>query len=292
MKARILAIASILFIGLSAKAQYYSFTQSTEPYTELVNAEVEFKDSTAMNSYFKLLGNFRAYNLDLDSELTITRNAYLHNITDYGNVMIMGGVGAKTKQGVSQVSTVVEGTGSTRIFKVQYKNLMHESETGDTLNVQIWIYESTQKIEIRFGSGTSNRTFNCGLVLFAPQNGGVYDYFVLQGNPNNPNINTSGITTISGWPAEGTVYTFNILTTGVQTLSDSAFKVYPNPTTGTFQLEGENIAEVKAYDATGKEVKLSVNANEYQLVEPKKGLYQLQIRTKDGGIRSKRITVH
>lgn len=279
-------------MGLPAKAQIYSFSQGSASYEMLDNPFVLLTDTQDMFNAIYLTGNFKAYNQALDSYVMVSQHPYLFNIMEEGNVVIMAAMELNLLPGKSEVSALVVGSGANRILKVQYKDMVTSEDTGANLNVQIWIYEREQKIELHFGPGSSNKALTCGLMLMSPDNSTAYDYSILSGDPSSPVLNNSGSSKINGWPANGTVYTFSILSTGVKTVAENDFVVYPNPSAGSFQIEGTDVGEVQAFDALGKEVNVTQTGTTYTIQEAKVGVYQLQIVSKSGGIRTKRITVY
>ncbi|TNE79558.1 MAG: T9SS type A sorting domain-containing protein, partial [Bacteroidetes bacterium] len=291
MKTRILFFLGLLLTGLSVQAQVYSFSQSTATYADLNNPLILLNDTQTGTGAILMNGNFMTYNEALDSILWISQNPYLSNTTNAGNLVVMGGIEADMQQGKSEVSVLIEGNSGSQILKIQYKNMATALDTGANLNVQIWLYEAEQKIELRFGPGMSNELFTCGLMLLSPDNKTAYDYLLLGGDPSSPVVNDGTQTKLSAWPAEGTVYTFKLEPNSVSTIGENELNVYPNPSAGSFQIEGADITDVKAFDAMGQEVKVKKNENNYSLSEPKVGVYHLLVVTKNGGIRSKRITV-
>ena len=75
---------------------------------------------------------------------------------------------------------------------------------------------------------------------------------------------------------------------GVETLNQNTWSVYPNPVQDQLFIETqENINQINIFDATGKQLKNSFNANSINLVDLPNGLYLIKIETENGiGIQS------
>ncbi len=72
----------------------------------------------------------------------------------------------------------------------------------------------------------------------------------------------------------------NITGVNEPTVSDNIY-LYPNPTTGIFTIEGNNILKIEIFNTAGKEIYnghlTTVNLEEYQ-----KGIYFVSIKTENG----------
>lgn len=133
----------------------------------------------------------------------------------------------------SPVRYVVTGTSPNRIFKLELANagfageLAAYSTMSDYFNVQIWVYETSNIVEIHYGPSQITHPFDyfqlggsgpwtgyfkhCD---FISNSGGAIYY--LTGSPSTPGIDTfllpfgSSFPTnqLTGWPSSGTVYRY------------------------------------------------------------------------------------
>lgn len=127
--------------------------------------------------------------------------------------------------GPSHISTVVSGTAPNRIYKVQTKNAGYDSDGGGTesANAQLWLFESTNVIEIHFGTcNGSAATYNS---LTGPTVGIYKDqtsFLALSGPAANPSASSSVASlNVNGNPASGQVYRFTPGTAGINELNSN-----------------------------------------------------------------------
>lgn len=150
---------------------------------------------------------------------------------------------------------LIAGIEPNRIFKFEaynigfYDEIFYNSSLNDSINIQIWLYEGSNIVELRFGN--SKITFPADYFLFGKSTlvhylndynlkwGGILKGYSLIGNPSSPNLDSatsvSGITTgLDLYPASGTVYRF-IPKTVAASIGESTiatkFQVYPTFTT-------------------------------------------------------------
>ena len=69
-------------------------------------------------------------------------------------------------------------------------------------------------------------------------------------------------------------------------------KLYPNPTTGNFTVEGANVAKVEVYNLVGQKIYagqgavINIDANEWN-----KGIYLVSITMVNGAVETKKLVV-
>jgi hypothetical protein len=69
-------------------------------------------------------------------------------------------------------------------------------------------------------------------------------------------------------------------------------KLYPNPTNGSFTVEGANVAKVEVYNLVGQMVyaeqgqMVNINANDWN-----KGIYLVNITMQNGAVETKKLVV-
>lgn len=155
----------------------------------------------------------------------------------------------------SPIRYELTGTAPSRIFKVEVWNagFLEEEDSystlNDSVNLQVWIYESTNVIEVRYGTsqvshGMDYFVFDEGPVVgyakrFDPATLKLDNLYYLVGNPAAPTIDSnddpvsSVLTPLNTMPNAGTVYRFTPLTTSIGDHAGFArnISVYPSPAT-------------------------------------------------------------
>lgn len=145
------------------------------------------------------------------------------------------------------------------------------------LNYQIWLYESDQSIEYRFGGSNLNEISSEDLFLVANEEGfimgftsdfengdtnpiahfvmgdiadAVYNEYSI-GNPPGDDIY------LSGYPANGTMYRFGpTALVDTDLFKTNTFKLYPNPVSGVLTITAKDLTDPSytITDITGKKV--------------------------------------
>ena len=149
------------------------------------------------------------------TQFTISENGVMRlgsaavSTTQYGSItgqsLLLSVAGADMGSGTDGgVSYVLTGTAPNRIFKVQFKT-KHTWSTTTAINCtfQVWLYETSGKIEYRFGSMASTGTPAHGIGLSGATTTNYQSVAVSTGLSS-----TSTITSNTTLPASGTMYTF------------------------------------------------------------------------------------
>ncbi len=149
-------ILLLIFFASNLKAQYYQFAKSTGTYTELTGATSLINtnwDDFSVKFKTPFVFRFFAMNINDSIEVTDWSGIYFNNINngyfDFYSVEL-NSRGA----GKSEVSYKIEGTLPNRIIKIQFHNagfLADAPNFPDSVNVQVWIYETTYLLEFRYG---------------------------------------------------------------------------------------------------------------------------------------------
>jgi hypothetical protein len=278
MKKILPAFIIALFIQSIAWAQQgYTFSQTTGIYADLVNPTTISGSNWDQDNYEIPVGfNFSFDNLTVDSVI----------VDDNGSIYFTNGTVLKSVDGFyadlaasptntpSNISYLLTGPAGDRVLKVQWKNAGFYGDTNvlanEYVNFQIWLYEGSNKLEVRVGPSviTSGATIfgtaggpDVGLALTITQQNfsGLY----LQGSPAAPTVisltNATTFPSLSAPPVDGTIYIFSRNISGVaQDLYNPAVSVYPNPTSGILNISGlpENheTATVRIFDMLGRAV--------------------------------------
>lgn len=125
--------------------------------------------------------------------------------------------GASDTASLSPLSYLVEGSPGSRILKIEWKNAGSYSEyfTGTQdmfINLQLWLYEGSNKIEFRFGEHLitdPDLFYGLGVYMGLTDANQVSDEYVnphfFTGAISMPELTTSDVT-IEGTPEDGIVY--------------------------------------------------------------------------------------
>ena len=98
---------------------------------------------------------------------------------------------------------------------------------------------------------------------------------------------------INGETYYGSEATFQTMSDGVAELEQS-LKIYPNPTTGVLNIQGEGMTSIEVYNAVGQRVMTQVvNGNDIQLNTESlnNGIYFLRIHANDGNVLNSTFSV-
>jgi len=153
----------------------------------------------------------------------------------------------------SGVSYKIDGTGSNRVVKIQYKNLkLRAGPTNNWADMQIWFYLSTSIVEMHYGPSSVNNASgyttvngpNIGLFHSNSIFTSMFEKIWLNGNPSNYTIDSAQnfvFNAMLGVPAEGTIYRFipKHLSLDAQTLvKKTGVTAYPTPAHNRLSLRG------------------------------------------------------
>jgi hypothetical protein len=276
MKTRFLSILLTAASIGAAHAQFgYTFTaQSGQTYTPLttgattISAGVVWDDDTfsaPVPFTFQLdrrpLTTLRVTN---DGALTVFGRRSTNGDTSTAFVPMDGDLrdrGTMTPR--SPIRYAVTGTAPSRIFKLEYFNagFFEDSLNTDSVNFQLWLYETSNVVELRYGS---SRLTPANLsTYFTLASGGPFVGFFknidfnsgtfgklyhLTGLSTAPSVDSVVLPTLpssglSGYPANGTVYRFTPTNNGGSTsVSEAltaarALKLYPTAATEAVTVE-------------------------------------------------------
>jgi len=270
--ALVLSIVMVLMISHTLKAQsYYKFSQSTVTYADLsspisLNNNTVWDFSTGTPYYnlniinmlpgFNLFGNI-IYDMHIyGGAVQFYHNGlqqifYIHAL-GFASPDYMKDKGVGTSSTQSPISYQVTGATPNRILKIQWKNAGHNAFLTDYMNVQLWLYESSNNIEFHYGpssiTNASTTQLLVGLGHAYQQNGypnQVIEENYLENSVSNPVLSAANASAFVGMPANGTVYTFSRNIVGIEESDNplSEIILYPNPSTGSFRI---NLISVKS----------------------------------------------
>lgn len=205
-----------VFVQISVYAQLeYTFVKSTGTYTELVSPTV-LPGAWTQTFKTKLPFTFTYFSKPFDSlkviPNTISFTAAKDDIISMGQEYYYDINNAKPA--ASEVSYAIVGSSPNRIVKVQFKNLeVVTSDTAEdyTVNGQIWLYETLNKIEFHFGPSTITDV-NFTEYYFGFRDADGSPYLAISGSAASPSLikvaNVATFKGISSQPSNGTIYTF------------------------------------------------------------------------------------
>lgn len=303
----------IFFISFCSilQAQDYTVSAFNEPYQDLVNAtsvnngeiwddpfytisigfDFELYDQTFNTIYITDIGNGGALSFHSNPQTNYSfLSPIMQDITDKG-----------INQSVSPISYVVVGEAGNRIFKLEYKNVgfWGDFTMADYMDFQVWLYESDNSIEYRYGPNSINSPDisyddeTGPVVFFYPSfdiiNSGSFieNGYYLKDDPVNPTVIVADDNTpepqnpIVGTIPEGTVYRFYPEYLSVSNHTKLAIKAYPNPTQNVINIQNPNEENytVSLYDILGNKLKIEIHGNQIDLSSFATGTYFLKIRT-------------
>ena len=314
MNRRLIVLSMALAFCPSLPGQNYTFTHTTETYTDLTGA-------TVISSTFWGIGDWIPYKMPFDFKFFGTVQDSMYIIGGWAGLNMHGsgffqdgeiyfcdadlherGVG-----GPSDISVAVTGTAPNRVFKLQLRNAGfyydQSANEDDFINVQLWIHESTGVIEIRFGlSSVSPATYD-------PYNGPTValildftTYITLSGDANSPTAFTGFPSLeVNGTPSNGKVYRFTPSAVGIGDITPTEWvTVFPNPSADRFtitlneSLKGDAL-QAEVTDLQGRVLLHRQNVESHQpwvvdLTGSPQGMYLLRV-TSEEGVFSKQLMV-
>ncbi|HCS21518.1 MAG TPA: hypothetical protein DIW47_13325 [Bacteroidetes bacterium] len=273
-------------------AQSYSFSVQQEAYQDLQNDHFITNDTLAPYALLILGRDYRAFGHDLSDTLNIGVNGWVTSTSDYFSFALDPLIGnfhfPDSNSRITFAELVDPGNS---ILKIQWKNVGTDGDDpAERLNFQLWIYEKDQKVEFRFGPGSSDNTFFSGVYRFNREFTQTLEKASLSGNPASPVVN-SGNGLLNGSPVNGTVYRFSYLRAGLESPKPGEIAVYPNPGSGWFQVAGQGVKSAKAFSVLGNEIEIQYQDGSFQLENPSKGTYFIYFEMVDGSRAQARLIV-
>lgn len=258
MNVKQIVLALSLIVAVRVFSQPYNFSQTQSAYTDLSNETVlttsaPWTYATAFTVPIGFTFNFMGTNF---TTVYVEGSGFAYFDFNYYNLALPFTVKLKSKGSSgnnSPISYAVTGSSPNRICKIQWKNAGFHYDTTSTINFQMWLYETTNVVEVHIGA---NSVPNPSVVY--QENGsdgpviGVYEFNTptnctysncLSGSPaaatvNNPtgNINLFG-TSLTGTPSPNTVYIFDPNPSSIFENTSATISIFPNPASDqiTFQ---------------------------------------------------------
>jgi hypothetical protein len=220
-----------IFSALFAKAQNVSFAHSNDAYRFRVAGDAIENDSIwddpssewDISLLTKRL-NFPFYAEGFNLDTFLVEDGYITNadgsfaIGNFSDLVDKGSGGMTGAK--SPISLHRIGTAPNRVVIVQWANhgfygdLDLRGQCTDSGHMQLWIYETGNKIEMKFGNSYirdfSSTMADYTLMGYYTTDGLTYAGMSLEGNPANPTSSTdlTNSTGLVGYPSAGKVYSW------------------------------------------------------------------------------------
>jgi hypothetical protein len=303
--ARILTLALIIFSGLQAHSQSYTFTRSTGAYQDLTTSDYAIPDTSPYFDNIQLMVDFNftgfstTYDLLNNGASVVIKGGYFFTINNTrSTTAYMYNIDMDARPGAGQVSEfsyLLSGTSGSRLLKLQWKNMGFEfGDSADFINFQVWLYEASGKIEVHFGpSAVKVSAYNgapgpvIGLLEMNPAFSTIFQQMYLVNSEASPTVKTNGIDALTGTPAPNSIYTFTMTGTSVAGIFPEAKynASFSSASKLDIQIEGtEKDARAELYSLQGKmlgNTALRNGNNEMLLNQLSTGVYILRIYNGD-----------
>jgi hypothetical protein len=263
-------IIAVLFCCLSmprALAQY-NFSTATAPYMHL-SGGTSFHTGSSVDAV--IAPGFQVTVNGVTNDTLFIRIPFGRLNTQMPNAAAVSFYAFDAEQMGGVHEYTVSGTPGNRILKIQFKSIRfgHDYTSQDSMNYQVWMFESGNIIEIHFGPNSVLCPQSYYITGVGTRNGAAIGLngLWLTGNPSSPTTATSAGSTLNGTPASGTVYRFTPVTSGIQTGGNTVTQplLFPNPATDRLFLKTDAINPgYVVHDISGRMV-LSGHVREDQI---------------------------
>lgn len=186
------------------------------------------------------------------------------------------------------------GTAPNRVVIIQWANhgffgdFDLRGQCTDSGHMQLWIYETGNKVEMRFGNSYfmdfASTMADYTLMGYYVTDGISFNGISLEGNPNNPTFSSdlSNSTGLTGYPESGKRYTITF-GSGVGSKAIAAAGNTPWYANGSLYFRKQTSMNYTLTDAAGRQVKTGMASNAERIAEGlKPGVYALQVLDQSG----------
>jgi hypothetical protein len=303
-----------LFIITSSYSQVATFHQFNEPYQYLQNENIPFEN-------FKWGESF-SFDIDIPYQISfdsLKGNNLLIQAHGYGTLatpfdpeggylwlfpyisfnLIDRAWKLNLPNGISPISYKYETLGGERVLKVQWKNAGFEfGSINDSLNLQIWLFENSQKVQYRYGPSYVANFDSISIIDTAQigieiQTNSLDMYTMLSGTSANHTLQHSEFAKFYGLPPSGTVYEFRSLissTNLIKQKNEFSYSVVNDIL--SIKINPENkLNKLELLDLNGRKIK-SLSSNSFDITDIQNGLYILVAITNNGVYKEKIVINH
>ena len=286
-----------ILIPVLAEAQNYNFINSTATYNNLTgaislnNGEVWDDPEYTISLPFSIAinGIFTNTLVVSDSFIFVNDDPAVRQIISPSGMDLIDR-GSSGDNSLSPLSYKIDGVVGSRIAKVEYNNVGSIEDFALTMfmNFQIWFYETTNIIEIRFGSSfvpdpmTFYQGFSGGVVGITNLDNDTEEFtdtIFLMDSPEAPTP-IAQLAFLDGTPSTGRMYRFIPTNLGQEQFAGTSINIYPNPADEVLTVSGlTDTTSYNLYNATGKLLntgQLSEIENKVDVSQLSAGLYLIQ----------------
>ncbi len=203
----------------------YSLKTTSEVYKDLESPQ-KISNTTILETYdvkipfeYEILG--KKIDFNGGNGITVYRDCYLVDYNYRGYVLEPFYALLTKKNKTSSISYQIVGKSPDRILKFQWKNMaMIGHDTGDFVNIQLWLHETTNLMSVHIGpqkvtSTAGYNTYNqhgtgpeIGILRYDPNSNSFPEGQELVGDPKKPTMVYDVFRQLNGTPAPNTLYTF------------------------------------------------------------------------------------
>lgn len=312
-------LSVLAIFGAICSNSQYNFTKTTGTYANLVGStsvnngvtwdDPQFTIPLGFNfTYFNSVTNMMVIeDAGLGAYLAInaSETGVIPTLIPFGaDIIDRGDFGTVS---LSPISYLISGTAGNRIAKIEWRNVGFYSDLDDDgistdfTNFQLWLYEGSNNIEIRFGPTSVNQPSLCydgetgasvellpnfDYTNFSYGNNGI----TLKGSPTAPIvkiINTiNDLEYLTGTIPDGTIYRF--VKNGATSIDENSLvkaSLFPNPATSTITISTEldNVTSVVITDVNGRVInEINSNFKTIDISGLESGVYFATVKTNQG----------
>ncbi|HNX38752.1 MAG TPA: hypothetical protein PKI15_10380, partial [Candidatus Cloacimonadota bacterium] len=216
----LLVMIFIVCMSWATIDEYYSFNATTGTYTPITGTPVTDILSDDAISATVPLGFTFAYGDNAYTEIKLSSNGWIglgsaqtgsnlsNALASTTIVPVIGPLWDDLSMASGTVQYLLSGTAPNRIFTIQYADVKWNWSGTNQFNFQVRLYE-TGKIDFIYGSATGTPNSASGSIGINMLPGGAgWFYSITPGSPATYSTTVEN-TSISAFPAQGTVYEFN-----------------------------------------------------------------------------------
>lgn len=312
MKKTILSILALVFVITNSFSQSYSFSTYTGAYVNLTNSTSLNNGAIWDDPWFTVPIGFDFQLFDttineltffadaLGGELMVQRNIDTFDVITAVSADIIDRAGFSGNS-LSNISYTLTGTVGNQILKIEWNNAGFYDDidingtSTDYINFQLWLYEGSNTIEVRYGpnsvqpsSMNGNTGFSVGLYnKYNWQDGSTVESIELSGNASTPVANFTQnyqSTILSTVPTNARIYQFSYLVADLDNLDNNFVTIYPNPAEDHIEITSSSaITSIKIYSSTGTLVDVIASPTEKISIDDlDSGIYFLEVTTESG----------
>lgn len=286
MKSAILLFTFYFSLGYLS-AQDFQLQNWQAAYTPLDNPNVVIpSDDDDLVYLLNANFNFSAFGKSFPEKAFADGGVFFLNATYQNGIIISAHSTDWLARPDTKMSYTLEGNSGSKILKVEFANVGFYEEFSnlgtqhDYMNVQVWIYEDTKKVQYHYGASDYSKIDSlaqdfgvefAGVIGISLIEGDVFLHNTIQGTDVNPILtvgNSENAPLFKGIPSDGTVFQLCPVGACTSSLSETAafpFRVFPNPAINILTIsspDGLPSFDLKITDSYGRDLSiLSANSN-------------------------------